>query len=628
MAQFHLLRERRFGPFFAVQFLGAFNDNALKQSIVIYFAPLLSVEQAEIVSQLATALFIAPYFFLSALSGQIAEKTEKSAFIRGVKLLEIGIVLIAVIGFKLKALWVLLIALMLLGAQSTLFGPAKYSLLPQVLRREELIAGNGLVEMGTYIAILTGQIAGAEVVAIPEHGVWLNSLMLLLVAGLGYIAALRIPPLPSLVPDLKIRWNIWSQTIQIIRDAKKEKAVWLSILGISWFWLLGALLMIQLPTFVLSLLGASTSVITLCLIAFSIGVGAGSVSCEFLSRGRIELGLVPFAAILMTLFLIDLFFTTRGYLPPASQIGWKEFFISQSHWSSNLRILFDFSMVGFFGGVYSVPLFALLQSRSKEEERSRTIAAISIFNSVFIVFSAIIAYIFRNFFKLSIPEMFLLAAVLNAIASVYIFSLLPEFLLRFLVWIVTNTAYRLRVEGVENIPEKGAFVLVANHVSYVDAFVLGSAVPRPVRFVMHYRFYEIPILKWLFRWAQVIPIAGKSESQTILENAFSEIKKVLREGNPIGIFPEGALTRTGEIMDFRKGIERIISESPVPVVPVALRGLWGSWFSFEGGAPLKKLPRRFRSTIHVVIGKPIPPEEVEAEKLRLAVAGLYEKESS
>jgi len=611
MSQSRLLSERRFAPFFLAQFTSAFNDNALKQAIIILFTLTMAHEEAEQVSQLATALFIAPYFFFSATAGQLAEKMEKGRLIQLTKLFEIVIITVATVGFYLHSLPFLLTALTLLGLQATLFGPVKYAILPQVLRPEELVGGNGLVEMGTYVAILVGEIAGAQLVAVEERGPFLVSALMLTFAVGGYFAARAIPPVPSRVPDLKVGWNIFAETWRAMRFAGEVRSVWLSILGISWFWLFGALLMIQLPVFVSAVIGGATSVFTLCLVLFSLGVGLGSLFCERLSRGQIELGLVPFGAIGLTVFGIDLFLASEWHVARGTDLGWLAVVSDSAHW----RMLIDFALIGVFGGFYSVPLFAIMQSRSDPAKRSRIIAANNVLNSVFIVGAAGLSYVGRSVLDLSIAQVFLGAALLNAFVALYIFMLLPEFLLRFLTWLAMSTMYRLRIVGLEKVPDEGGALVVCNHVSFVDGFLVGAAVRRPIRFVMYYKIYQLPFLNWLFRWGRAIPIAGRKEDEALMERAFAEVKKALGEGELVGIFPEGMITYSGEMNAFKPGVERILEQTAVPVIPMALRGLWGSWFSRSDGAAMVKRPRRFWSKVEIAVGEPVPADAASSERL-------------
>lgn len=617
MSQGRLLRERRFLPFFVTQFFGAFNDNALKFAIVILAATTLSESEAHSISSIATALLILPYFFLSATAGQLAEKMEKARLIRLTKMLEVVIAVSAAIAFVIGSFPLLLGLLFLLGMQATLFGPVKYAILPQVLRDDELVGGNGLVEMGTYVAILTGQIAGAELVSIPGVGRYAVGALLIVAAFVGYGAASRIPEVPSRAPDLVVSPNVFVESWRAVSFARETRSVWLAVLGISWFWLYAALIGIQLPNFMSHVLGGNATSITMALIVFSFGIGIGSVMCERLSSGNIELGLVPVGSFGLTLFGIDLYLASAGYVAVVENAS-PGVLLGQPH---VIRVLFDFAALGFFGGLYSVPLFALMQHRSEPTKRSRIIAGNNIINSVFIIGAAVLS-MGGAAAGLSNAQVFLLAALLNAVVAIYIFTLLPEFLLRFLVWILVHTMYRTTVRGANQVPREGAALVVANHVSFVDAFIVSAAIARPIRFVMYYRIYRAPILNILFRWARAIPIASVKEDPALMERAFAEVEKALAEGELVGIFPEGIITYSGDINSFRPGVERILAKSPVPVVPLALRGLWGSWFSRRGGRAMVKVPRRFWSKIEVAIGPTVPASEATAQRLETEVRTL------
>jgi 1-acyl-sn-glycerol-3-phosphate acyltransferase len=410
---------------------------------------------------------------------------------------------------------------------------------------------------------------------------------------------------------------VFAETWRTIQLAHETRAVWLSILGISWFWLFGALLLSELPAFVSTVIGGETNVVTLCIVFFSMGVGTGSLLCERLSRGHIELGLVPFGSIGLSVFGIDLFLASEWHHPAGLHLDWLRVLTDGHH----LHILADFALIGLFGGLYSVPLFALVQHRSDEAKRSRIIAGNNIVNSVFIVAAALIAGVCRSYLGMSVPQVFLVGAILNALVAIYIYSLLPEFLLRFCVWILVNVMYRLRVTGAERIPHQGAALLVCNHVSFVDSLVLAAVSPRPIRFVMYYRIYQSPLLGWLFRTAKAIPIAGKKEDPALMEKAFEEVEKCLKDGELVGIFPEGMITYTGEINAFRPGVDRILAATPVPVVPCALQGFWGSFFSRKGG-PAMQRPRRFWSKVALAVGDVVPADDASSARLEADVRAL------
>ena len=621
MSQGKLLSERRFSFFFWTQFFGAFNDNLFKNALIILFtlAPPRDVPLGrDLLVNLASGMLVLPFFLFSATAGQLAEKMEKSRLIRATKLLEIAVMIAASIALYLGSGLLLLAILFMLGAQAALFGPVKFAVLPQLLKEEELVGGNGLIEMGTYVAILGGMMLGGTLIAIPGWGKPAVCAAIVLVAIAGYLTSRGVPNVPSAVPDLRVNPNFVAETVRAIGYTRERRAVFLSVLGNSWFWFFGALFLAQLPGFVEDVVHGTPAVVTLLLIVFSLGVGVGSLLCERLSGRRVELGLVPFGSIGMTLFALDLFFATQWHTRPLLELGPFEVLRQPSSW----RWLFDLAMIGVFGGFYSVPLNAIIQHRSDPEKRSRIIAGNNILNALFMVAAAGVGILCLGPLQFSIPQVFLVAAIGNAIVAIYIYTLLPEFLGRFIVWMLMHTIYRLRVVHEERLPNEGAALLVCNHVSFVDALVLAAGSRRPIRFVMYYKIFAIPVLSFVFRTAKAIPIAGRKEDAALMEKAFADIEHALREGELVCIFPEGGLTNDGELLEFRPGVERILEKSPVPVIPMALRGLWGSWFSRRGGAAIAKRPRRFWSRIELVIGEPMPAAVATADHLESVVRGL------
>ena len=617
-SQFSLLSERRFAPFFATQFLGAFNDNVFRNGLVI----LLTFQSTRVagldVSQLANlagALFILPFFLFSATAGQLADKLEKSRMIRAIKLLEIVLMLLAGYAFVTASYTLLLLVLFLMGCQSTLFGPVKYAYLPQQLHSDELIGGNALVESGTYMAIILGLLVGGLAAAGDSSNAVLAGL-LLAIAISGYLASRQVPTTKPVDPELTVKWNPISETWRMIGYARENKNVFLSILGISWFWFYGSAVTLQVPAYTLVVLNGSETITTVLLTAFAVGVGIGSLLCERLSGHRIELGLVPFGSIGLTVVAIDLYFAQPGIHPDAvTSIG--EFLARPGSW----RVLLDLSLLGAFGGFYSVPLYANVQQRASRQHLSRVIAANNIINALFMVGASILAISLLSI-GLSIPQLFLVLAALNAAVAAYIYTLLPEFLMRFLAWIAMSVLYRIRVTGAEHIPKEGGAILVCNHVSFVDALVLGGSVRRPARFVMYYKIFQIPILNFIFKDAKAIPIASAKENPELLEQSFEAIDLALADDQLICIFPEGGITRDGEIQRFRPGIERILERRPVPVVPMGLSGLWGSWFSRQSGGGLRKIPGRLFARVNLRIGEAINAGDVTAAKLELLVRTL------
>lgn len=618
-SQFSLLGQRRFGPFFATQFLGALNDNIFRNGLVI----LVTFQGVRVAgmnhSQLANvagALFILPFFLFSATAGQLADKYEKSMLMRRIKLLEIALMLIAALAFVAESYSVLLLVLFLMGCQSTLFGPVKYAYLPQQLATEELVGGNALVESGTYVAIILGLIVGGLAVAIDPENQATLAVCLIIVALSGYFASRQVPATSAVDPDLKINWNAWTETWRIVGFARAERSVFLAILGISWFWFFASAMTLQIPAYTQDILNGNEVVTTSLLIAFAIGVGIGSLLCERMSDHRIELGLVPFGSIGLSAFAIDLYFA-QPVASSTAVASLAEFLSQPGSW----RVLIDLSFLGAFGGFYSVPLYALIQKRSKRRYLSRIIAANNIINAIFMVSASVLSIAILKS-GMSIPELFLILAVLNAMVATYIYTLLPEFLMRFLAWILINIFYRVQTAGLENIPETGPAVVVCNHVSFMDPILLGGSIRRPMRFVMYYKIFQLPLLRFIFRHAKAIPIASAREDEQLMNNAFDKVDEELKAGNIVCIFPEGGITRDGEIQRFRPGIEKIIARRAVPVVPVALGRLWGSWFSRRKGGGIRKLPGRLFARVPVNIGEPVAAGDVTAAKLELLVRTL------
>jgi 1-acyl-sn-glycerol-3-phosphate acyltransferase len=615
--QFQLLIQRRFAPFFVAQFLGALNDNVLRNGLIILFTfqgvQILGMG-ADQLANLSAALFILPFLLFSSLAGQFADKYEKSRLIRNIKLLEVGLMLVGYFAFSTQNYWLLLVVLFLAGLQSTLFGPVKYAYLPQNLEQQELVGGNALVESGTYIAVIAGLIIGGLAVA---NGGGLIGACLVSFAALGYLASLSVPETRAADPELRINRNIWRETWHIVSYAREKRSVFLAILGISWFWTLGAALTIQMAGFTLYTLNGNESITTLLLALFAVGVGVGSLLCEWLSGRRIEPGLVPFGAIGLSLFTIDLYFA-QPTLHPVAVTSVAEFIVR----SGSSRLLFDVVMIGVFAGFYSVPLYAMVQDRSERKHLSRIIAANNIINAIFMVAGALFCFLVLAA-GFSIPQLFVMLAFINAGVAIYIILLAPEFLMRFIVWILVNLLYRINVRGLERIPDRGPAILVCNHVSFVDALVIGGSIHRPVRFVMYYKIFQIPLLRFIFKTAKVIPIASAREDPDVLRDAFDQIEAELRSGNVVCVFPEGGITRDGEVQQFKRGIEQMIKRCPVPVIPMGLGGLWGSWFSRKEKTDATHLfPRRLWSKVSLDIGDPVPPQEVRCENLELLVRTL------
>jgi 1-acyl-sn-glycerol-3-phosphate acyltransferase len=627
--QFALLGQRRFAPFFWTQFAGAANDNLFKFAftVMVTYQLQLGWMPPAMAGLAIGALFILPFLLFSATAGQLTDKYDKTKMIRFVKNLEIAIMALAAWGFMRADAVLLLGCVFLMGLHSTLFGPVKFAYLPQVLDARELTGGNGMVEMGTFVAILLGQVAGGLLVAIPDIGHTTVAVACLLLALVGRGVAQAIPPTPATDPGLSINWNPISETWRNLRLAHGNLVVFRSLLGISWMWFFGAVFLSQFPSFAKEVLHGNEQVASLLLVVFSIGIGVGSLLCETLSRRQVEIGLVPLGAIGMSVFAIDLYFASRG-LPAAAEMGLAGFLAQPAHW----RVMADLGLLSLFAGLYSVPMYALIQLRSQPTHRARIIAANNILNALFMIASAVIAGALLKA-GFTIPQIFLFTGIANAVVAFYIFMLVPEYLLRFFAWMLSHVVYRFDVKGEEHIPAQGAAVLVCNHVSFIDAVLLMAASPRPIRFIMDHRIFRVPVLGWLFRLAKAIPIAPQKENPAAYEEAFSRAVQVLREGELLAIFPEGAITRDGTLQPFKGGVMKILEDAradgiDVPVVPMALTNLWGSYFSrieLRGGervAMVRPFRRGFFSRVGLHVGSAMAHAEVQPEVLQRRVSGL------
>jgi 1-acyl-sn-glycerol-3-phosphate acyltransferase len=510
-----------------------------------------------------------------------------------------------------------------MGVHSTLFGPVKFAYLPQVLNDRELTGGNGMVEMGTFVAILLGNIVGGIIVAIPEVGHSYVAVACVLVAVVGRVVAQFIPASPATDPGLKINWNPVTETWANLKLAHGNIVVFRSLLGISWMWFFGAVFLSNFPSLAKDVLHGDEHVASLLLVVFSIGIGTGSLLCEVLSKRHVDIGLVPLGAIGMSVFAIDLYFASRG-LPASAAMGVGVFMAQSAHW----RVMADLLLLSLFAGLYSVPMYDLIQLRFQPTHRARIIAANNILNALFMIASSVIAGALLGA-HFTIPQIFLFTGIANAVVALYIFLLVPEYLLRFVAWVLSACVYRFKVVGDQHIPTAGPAILACNHVSFVDAVLLMAASPRPIYFVMDHRIFKVPVLGWLFKLAKAIPIAPKSEDPTAYEAAFTAAAQVLREGDLLAIFPEGGITKDGSLQPFKGGIMKVLDDAhhnglTPPVIPMALTNLWGSFFSRieHGSAMAKPFRRGMFSRVGLNVGPALGAGEMNTEGLRARVEGL------
>ncbi len=603
----NLLRQERFLPYFATQFLGAFNDNVFKNALVFIITYRLTISNDILLVNLAAFIFILPFFLFSPLAGQLADKYEKSLLVRRIKTIEVMIMLLGAIGVIISSLIVLLLVLFLMGTQSTFFGPIKYSILPQHLHKNELLDGNAIVEAGTFLAILLGTVFGGLLASTGHYTIWVP-LAVVAFAVCGRLVSQRIPDAEAALPELKIDYNLLRSGSAIFSALRSNKANFLSVVGISWFWFLGATFLTQFPNFAKDVLNGNEYVAILFMATFSIGIGIGSYLCSLFSAGRVEIGLVPIGAFGLTvcglyLGLLD--------IPLSSESNSVVQILLHPVYRRAVLAALLFAL---FGGLFIVPLYAYLQTNTPDEYRSRNIAANNIMNALFMLVAAVFAMI-CFYFGNTIQNLFIVVAIMNAVVALFIFKQVPEFAMRLISWVLIHSIYRIGKHDLHHIPEKGAALVICNHVSFADPVIVGSVCPRPMRFVMHHRIYDLPVANFIFRTAKAIPIASAKENEQLLEQAYDEIANALNNGELVCIFPEGGLTPDGSLQPFKGGVDKILERTPVPVIPMALQGLWGTWFSRVGGRAMKGWPRNWLKRIGLLSSAAISPQQANRDLL-------------
>ncbi|MFH0274743.1 MFS transporter [Vibrio jasicida] len=611
---------KQFFPYFVTQCLGALNDNIYKNVLLLMvtYSQIDSLPMSvDLFVNLAAGLFILPFFLFSAHAGAIADNMDKAKLIRRLKLIELVIMSCAATAIMTQSAILMLVLLFMTGTQSAYFGPVKYALLPQALKSDELVKGNAWVEMGTFLSILIGTLSAGLLLAIP-NGMLIASCIVITLSLLGFLSSANIPSLPSKKND-KVKFEPISGLQKTLKLAQKHRGIWMSILAISWFWFMGATYLTQFPNFAREHLFADSTVVSLLLALFSVGIATGSWLCEKLSFNQVELGILPFGILGLTIFSADLLWAVPAIESFPSQYYDVQSFVAQS---SHIRVMIDLFLVGVSGGVFIVPLYAFIQSRSEEGECAQSIAANNIMNALFMVASAAVSILVLSVLEFSIVELFAILAVGNFIVAIYVYRQVPEFTQRFVSYLLSHCLYRVSVTGRQHIPEQGAALIVANHVSYVDALILMGTSTRPVRFVMDKSISELPALKYVFRHAGVIPICSPRKCAETYKKAFEQIEQALNNDEVVCIFPEGRLTSNGELGEFRLGVEKILKRTPVPVIPMALKGLWGSFFSHKNGHALTKRPTRFWSRIEVNIGELLQPTTLDRHLLQKEVQDL------
>lgn len=616
---FALLKTRRFAPLFLTQALGAFNDNLLKNVLVALLASQAASWAFPSASPvvLAALLFFLPCCLFSATAGQLADKYDMAKLAQIIKRLELLTMIIAAVGLFMHSLALLLAAWCLLGTLSALIAPAKYALLPQHLGEHELVAGNALLLSGALLAVVSASLVGAALAGTGGAAA-LIAIVGLIVAAAGVSASQCLPAAPGAAPELAVSLNPFSAISRHIGLARQDRTVLLAIVGVAWFWLNAALFFAESPAYVISAIGGeqSSAILLTAVVALSFGVGA--MLCRTLSGRQLETGLIPFGAFGLAFFLLNLCFALPQTAPPGAPLALTALLGLPPFW----RVLFDLCALGVFCGFYVVPLNVLIQQRSAAQQRARIIAVSTLANGLSMLAGIAVGVgCLGN--ALAFPWLLALASIGFFGVAAYGYFEAPHLSLRFLADLLIHFFYRLDKQGFEHLPETGPAVLVCNHVSFVDSVVIMAAVRRPIRFVMDHRIHQTPVAGFLFRHSRTIPIATAKESPELKEAAFAAVARALQDGELIGLFPEGRITHSGEINHFRYGVGRIVSETPVPVIPMALRGLWGSFFSRRYGPAMSKpsLLRPF-AKIELVVGEPVAPQRASPEYLQEIVTEL------
>lgn len=599
---FYLLRGRRFAPFFYTQFLSAFNDNLFKNAVIVLFAfeaAQGNLPEGSAIVSIGAALFILPFFLFSSFAGQLADKYNKTRMIQILKFAEIVIGIFALFGLYRHHTNLLLVLLFTLGVQAAFFSPVKYSFLPHHLGDEELMRGNGLLEMGTFLAILLGTLMGTLLMGF-RHGARWVAMSVLLIAIIGWLSCLRIPNTPPCAPQLRIIWNPFKDMAQVLRLAYTDRFLFFTILCLSWFWFFGALFLAQIPSYTFTYVGGNAQLVAIFLGLFTASISLGSLLCDRINSGFFELGSVPFGMIGLSAFTWDL---ACSHLMPVDAIAP----LSTLLWQPDVwRLCIDIAGLGLFSGFYVVPLYTIMQKRPVPEIRSRVIAANNIINALFMVLASAIALIALKV-GLSLPELFQVVGIFHAIIALFLFYHIPELVLRSCVCLITRLLYRIQATGMAQMPIQGPAIIVCNHVSFVDPLVIVTVCRRMIRFVMYHTYHKIPLFGFLTRIAKTILIAPANECVTTRERAYNQIITALQRGEFVVLFPEGGLTKDGAVQPFRPGILQVLARYPVPVIPIAISGLWGSRFSRQEPNLFRRLCRfPWPRKLQVRIGQPIP----------------------
>lgn len=577
-----LLKSLGFQSFLWTQFLGAFNDNAYKivLSLIAVNISYGSGGGGAYVS-LVGAVFILPFFIFSGYAGFLADAYNKRSVLIYTKSLEIIAMALTLPAFWLGRIEIMLVILFLMALQSTFFSPAKYGILPEMLPEKELSRANGLLEMSTFIAIILGTAAGSIVFSVFKDRLGIVGVILFIIAIIGTLTSFGITKVPGVYSGKSFSWNPWTEISGGLKTIVKSKVLFFSVAGITYFWFLGALLQMDILLLGKEVMGLGDSWTGILITFLGLGIGFGSIMAGRLSGDKIEPGLVPLGSLGMAFFSIILSYSHHSYALTA------------------VSLLF----LGYSGGLFIVPLNAILQQKSAKEEKGRIIGTNNFVNTGGILLASLVFWIMRDILDIQADRIIFIFGIVTLFSTGYVVKRLPDYLLRFVLWFMTHTLYRIRIIGKENVPQKGPALIVCNHVSFADAMFVGACVHRFIRFMIYRSFYEMKSIRWFLRIMRVIPIADGNRREVLL--AIEKARQELKAGHVVCIFAEGMLTRTGHLLPFKKGFERIVEGLDVPVVPVHLDRVWGSVFSFKGGAFFWKMPSQFPYPVTVSFGAPL-----------------------
>ncbi len=620
-----LRKQKGFVPLLIAQFGGALNDNLFRSALLILVTFELtlsnqspSASSAALLSNLALIVFLLPMILLSPLAGQLADRLDKSRMMQKNKIAEMLICVLATLGFVFSSIYLMYFTLFLLGAQSAMFGPNKYAYLPQILPNRLILKGNAVVAAGTFIAITFGALLGALLATLDS--LWLIAGPTMLVTAFaGYRATCAMPEVQMGMSNLKIDLNLLRQAGRGMQLARADRTTWLSILGISWFWTIGSIYLTQLPMYARYALSGDPLVVAILVACFILGLGSGAFFCTRTEHSRTEPGLIPVG--LIGLSISGLIFCQLS-ISAGSLLSANQVFSQVAGVGAGVSVF----LIGMFGGLFVVPQYALLQQRTDLSSRARVIAANNLLNALAMTIASCASISFLSLLEWPLKTYLTLCALLSLPILIILMKEFSHEFWRLVGYVLARSAYHVNILNKDKIPIQGPVLLVCNHISYADAVVLFGSIDRRTRFIMEDIYHRIPLLNWAFRGARTIPISSPIKNRKKFEEAESSAVEALRSGEMVFIFPEGRLSPAGEIIPFKRGVMRILERQPVTVIPVAIKGLWGSYFSHGGGQPALRGFPRFRikrRLVTIKFGDALDGSETRLEDMQRQVAELH-----